>query len=464
MTSRIARRSTGPDASDAGPDAERSRRLAIRAVIACLIPVLFKVGSLTLSPSRLIFLVSVPILLAGLLAGRLGKFRLIDLFVFLNIGWMVISIFVNDPGNAVTFAGLNGTMILGGYLVGRAGVRNIADFQRLSKLLCIAVLFSAPFALAETRNGTMHLAELLGKLPGLIPVENTLNTPRFGLNRVQFVFEHPIHYGLFCTMAAALTFIGLRSVIGWTQRMIATAVIVGCCFLSVSSGPFLALMVQILLIGWMIAMRRVPRRWPLLIGLTSALYLVLELLSNRPAIIAIVTELSFNPATANARRVLFEYGIRQIGRTPLFGAGFERWELPTWLSGSVDNFWLLLALIYGIPAFVGLFGAMLLALIGISTRPARPGSAYDDARQAWCITMVSLTLTLATVAIWSEIMALFYLLFGAGVWMLDGDPDLRRDPAVAAPAPAKGAAAAPQSRGPRFTRFDQRKTRDQDAP
>ena len=430
------------------PVSDRMPRIVTVTLVSLLIPVYFAPGGLLLSPARIVLLVLVPMLMTRLLRGVYGPITAIDWLVFVNLALSVLSIFVNNPEQAVTFAGSNAMMILGGYLVGRTMIRSPAQFQGLSRLLAVLVLCSLPFAIYETITGHMIIGEMIDRIPGVYSNKYVNYTRRLGLARVQFVFAHPIHYGLFCSTALSLCYIGLASTLSTVTRILFTALILLAVFLSVSSGPFLSAMTQISLILWMIVMARIKQKWKLLGGILLVLYVIAEVFSNRPAIYVLVSMLAFDPFTANARRILLDYGLAQIGRAPLLGIGYHSFPMPAFMTGSVDNQWLLIAIAFGVPALAALWGSILLIFYRM-TRNTKGGALYDMQRLAWCITMISLILTMATVAIWGEMLTIFYFFVGCGAWMANPvQPWITApDTAYADPAAASGLS------GTRYSRF-----------
>ena len=144
---------------------------------------------------------------------------------------------------------------------------------------------------------------------------------------------------------------------------------------------------------------------------------MLELASTRPALFAIVARLSFSTGTAYSRLALFEYGMAQIRRTPILGNGYNPFPMPPWMTGSTDNYWLMLAIVLGVPAFLFYAGAYLSAMIRIGRRNFDHDPVLHDLRLGWVIMMVGLSLTLATVALFGETSAIVLLIFGCAQWM-----------------------------------------------
>lgn len=383
-----------------------------------LLPVAFTVSGLVLSPARVFFLGATPILLIRLLRGRYGPLVPADKLMIGFVSWVTLSMFViHEPRVAITYAGSTIILLLGGYLCARASIRTKHDFIGFIKLFAAAVMLSIPFALFEALTGRAVWIEMLTKIPGITVNGQYAQEPRWGLDRVQFAFVHPIHYGLFCSIGLSLVYVGLQTTMSWAKRTWKTALIGFAAFLSLSSGPLLAMMTQVGLIGYDRITTQVKNRWKIFGYMSLFGYIVLELSTNRWGIYALAERLAFNSWTAFNRRMLLEYGLRQIGQTPIFGVGLNEWALPPWMSGSVDNYWLLLAVNFGLPAFLLFAGAVLVSMIGIGRRDFSSDQDLVALRRGWIFTMASMCLAIFTVAVWDNMSSLVVLAFGSGIWM-----------------------------------------------
>ncbi|SMX46477.1 O-antigen ligase family protein [Actibacterium lipolyticum] len=431
-------------------------RLALLAkltLISLLTPAFFSVGSLVFTPSRALFIVVVPFLFINLLRGKYGRFHLVDGLIIFHVFWRSLAMAVNSPSVAVQYAGSNAIILLGGYLVARATIRTPRDFEAAIRFLGWAVLLSFPLALYETKTSDFIIPLLIDKIPSVWSVVDVNYDPRLGLDRVQVVFSHPIHYGLFCSLSFSLVFVGLRNVTGLFKRIVWAGIIFICCFLSVSSGPVLSLGIQIVIIIWGMATRPVPNQWGMTMGVATIFYIFLEMATKGSGIYALVSKLTFASHTTRLRLTLLEYGMAQIHRTPILGVGYNRFPLPTWMSGSLDNYWLMVAVMFGTPAFFSLFAAFLTILIGIGRRPFKADGYVATLRLGWSFTMVSLMLTLATVAVWGEMASIMCFVLGSGVWMLFYDEKDTNE----------GLAPEPQKRPTNaYTRFPPREVRARD--
>ncbi len=152
-----------------------------------------------------------------------------------------------------------------------------------------------------------------------------------------------------------------------------------------------------------------------------------------------------------------------VWENPLLGLGFNDWKRPVYMiSGSMDNFWLVIAVRYGIPAFLCLALGVFVPLLRIIFRDFRADPRLAQVRLAWVLTFVCLSFTLATVHIWGNIFSFVFFMFGAGVWMVRAEvqaPQSDDGPDQGAPsglAQGDTSGRAP----PRYTRF----AHDQAAP
>jgi hypothetical protein len=433
-------------AESAGRAAQKLPKLALIAFVSLLIPAYFYVGPLLMTPSRLLFLFIVPILFFRLLGNKYGRFNVVDALFLFHVLWFTLSAAINQPKVVLTFGGSTSVVILGGYLAGRAGIRNLDDFLGFVRFFGLVVVIGAPFALYETLTHHLSISRVIELIPGVTSNKDVQYPLRMGLDRVQLVFAHPIHFGFFCSLSVGSFFFAMKHQMGNFRLWAQTAVLALMTFLSLSSGPFLAMIIQLLLLFWAHVMRKLERPWMTLVWLCTGLYVVLEVASNGPALYYIISKLAFNPATANVRRILLDYGIDQVIMTPVFGIFKRPWNLPPWMTGSLDNYWLGLAVAYGFPTFFALFMSFVVAIVKIARRDFPRGSALDRARTAWITSMVSATLTLGTVFLWNEIASFMFFFFASGLWMLDAEV---RKTGTPEPAPE-------ERQGPRYTRFEHR--------
>ena len=430
--------------------------LAVALYLAAVVlPIGVNLGPINLNGVRMLLLLLILPMSFKLLAGGYGRLLLTDVCFFLHALWFTLALAVNNPAQVVANAGSTGIEIIGGYVLGRAMIRSRADFIALIRTLSTICLCLFPFVIYETLTGQAVILRALGSIPGLSSLKDIEIGKRLGVFRAQTVFSHPIHSGLFFIMTFSLCFIGLKGVYSETRRWLIGIVCATSCFLALSSGALLALVLQLGLIFWALIFRQVKARWWLLLALFAVAYVVIDLLSNRTPMMVFLSYATFSAHTAYWRTLIFEHGMVNILANPLFGIGLNDWVRPNWMrSGSVDNFWLLTAMRYGIPGFLFLAVGYAWALIKIGRRDFEADPGLWTLRRAWMFSFMGLTFTLTTVHIWHAIFSFVFFMFGAGMWMQRAEPETPERRGPAPPAPGED-----RSRGPRYTRFAERKVR-----
>ena len=375
---------------------------------AILLPVDWEVAGLRLTPLRLVLLALTPALAIGLLTGRAGPITGTDIAVMGLAGWIVIALTVTHGMVRFGYAGITVVELLGAYLTGRVLVRSAAAYRTLLRLMAGIMVVLLPVALIEFATGRMPIPDLMRHL-GDSTVRGDSAYGRLGFERVYAVFEHPIHFGLFCALGIA-NFAALWR--GWPMRRAAAIGLAGgLTFLSLSTAPLLAAAIQA---GLMLWGRLTGRAWRSLALLVVAGYVALDLLSNRTPVTILIETLTFNPMTGWVRIAVFEAGIEAVRTNPLFGIGFNDWPRPAWVTASIDNFWLLTAIRYGVAA-------VLLAALAFGLhfwRAARAPLSGDAAalRSAHLIGLVALCFAMTTVHLWGAMGVFAMLYLGAGAW------------------------------------------------
>lgn len=398
-------------------------------LVTVMLPIMFNVGPLAMSLQRAYLLAMTLPLTFQLLAGRGGRLIWTDFLFFAYIGWMSVAVAVNNPEMVIQNTGSAAIEFLGGYLVGRLYIRSRADFIALCRWLGILVALTLPLALVESQTGNAPLLTAINALPGVHSISNFYIEPRMGLQRSQVFLPHPIHYGLFCSTAFALTVVALKGVIPDGRRWLLGAAVGLGVFLSLSSGALLPMVLQIGLILWLAMFHRLSRPWLVLAVLFAIAYAIVEVLSNRTALMVFLSYATFSTHNAYWRAQIFEWGMVNVWANPIFGLGFRDWVRPHYMnSGSMDNFWLVQAVRYGIPGFLLIATGYGIGLLRVGMRDFTADPVLAQLRRAWIYTFIGLTLTLCTVHVWTVMYSFTFFMFGAGMWFLSAEPEARAEP------------------------------------
>ena len=376
--------------------------------IVLLIPVNLEVAGLKLSPYRIYLLVLFIPLGVRLLAGGAGRVTPIDIGMSGYALLMMVTLIYHHGVEKLPYASVLAIEMFGSYVLGRILIRNAADYQRFIRCFLWTLLLLSPLALYELLSSRMPLAELFDRA---FSVTKKNIEFRYGLSRVQVAFPHSILYGLFCSLALASTYHLYRSsVLRALPRM---ALVIGMTVMSLSSAPMLSVLIQTLMIVW----DKITRgNWKLLAGLVAGMYLFLEIFSNRGPVVIFIQNLTLDPNTGWTRIYIWRYGSASVLQNPLMGIGLNDWVRPYWLSSSVDNFWLLMAMRHGLPCLLFLIFALALHIRRILQARDLSGEAAA-VRRGYMVTLAGMIFTLATVHIWNELAVFVMFFFGAGAFL-----------------------------------------------
>lgn len=383
-------------------------------LLSLLTPFQIDVGPFLLTPHRLVLLtLFVPLFLLLFLLRRAGPILAADWLMLGFTLWTGVA-FAANHALAEVFEpfGIHTVEFLGAYMLARVAVRSAADFRRVVRTLFVLLVILLPFAAAESLTGRAVLLELL---PGrtVQPVDAGI---RLGLRRAQTVFAHPILFGVFASTCFGLVWFALQP--RWL-RFLAAPAAVAATFFSLSAGALLSLVVQSIFIGWETVLRALRRRWTLFLVLAVLGYVTIDLLSNRTPFHVLVTYGTFYQTSAYSRINIWNFGIENVWANPVFGLGLRDWARPTWLPDSVDNFWLLNAMRFGLPGIA----ILLAALVAILRRVARaPLATAEDrrARAAYLVAFGGLAVAGGTVHYWHAMLAFVMFIFGSGLWVATG--------------------------------------------
>ena len=412
------RRAQGASASEG---AKASSIIILIFVLTYIVPGRFFIADLAISMDRLILLVMFFPLLIKLLSGKVGKFNSLDIFISLYAFWIGLCLIVNHGLEKIPFAGITIVEAFGGYMLGRVLIRNAADYKMFFRYFFFFLLILFPAVIFEQMTRRLIINEFFDQIFPFVYryVDHEI---RMGLNRVQATFEHPISFGLFCSIGVANYFYLYSS-----ERMKSIAMMsftAFMTFMSLSSAPILSMIVQFGLILWD---KITNGKWIILIVFVAISYVIVDIISNRTPIEVFIQYATFNQNTAYNRIHIWNYGIQNVYMNPIFGLGLNDWERIWWLHASMDNFWLVNAVRYGIPGFLFLAVGILQMNIQVARRK-NLNFEESQCRLAYLVSGVGWYFTLSTVHIWSAMFVLFMFYVGAGAWMLEAGagPDEER--------------------------------------
>jgi hypothetical protein len=390
----------------------RTSVLLVLFMVSLFIPGILQIAGLRLSPSTIFMLVMIVPAFYRVVTDPENRITVVDVFITTYVLWCGLAIFYHyGPSRAVFIVNQTVTM-LGGYIITRAFVRTAEDYRLFFKCFLFGLLFYLPFALIEMATKRMLVSEILGKV---LQVDGRAGQgPRMGLWRVQAFLPHSILFGLFCSIGVSnMFYMYLGSPLRQATR---TGIVAFMTALSLSSAPTIAMGLQFMLIGWDRLSRFIPGRWIVLVVSAGFLLTVLHLSSENGILGLMIENLAYDETTGWGRTEILQYSSAEVARHPVFGIGLEDWVRPYWRKPSVDNFWLLTAMRFGLPSLlllwlgIGVHNANLMAIRDLDAEEKRYRTGH-------VIAWTGVFFILWTVHIWDAAAVFIMAYAGAGAWL-----------------------------------------------
>lgn len=396
--------------------------LPVRILLVSLfIPWIWHIGPIALSSSRIVLVVMAIPCLVRWASGKAGPVRPADIALLLYCFWSSISLMVNQGvDGAIQPAGVLVSETIGAYFLARCYIRDADSFRSAIRLLFLIVVVMLPFAIMEAVLKRDVLLDLFGIV---LPVPVTAGyEPRWGLKRVQGVLEHPILFGVVCGSILALTHVVLGYGESFAKRWSKTLLVAFTAFMSLSAGPMTAMIGQAMLLLYNWVLRDFAYRWRLLLGAIAAMWTAVSMVSNRSLPNLYLSTFAFDAESAYYRLQIWTFGSQSALNHPFFGVGLNRWERPNWMPPSIDMFWMLHAVYYGIPAAMFMLFTFLLTVFQIGLAKSADGR-IERWKTGYLVTMCGFFVVGWTVHFWNATYALFLFLLASGYWMMDAKPE-----------------------------------------
>jgi hypothetical protein len=387
-------------------------------LVLLLVPseVSMNVGSVLLPVYRIGLLLLAPFAAFRYLLGSAPRSRLADGGILLSSIWVGVSLANHyDLGLVIEPVGLWWVEALVPYLAARAWLTNSRTVTATLRLIAMIVF---PLGLIGIVGSILHVDPVDSIVLPMLGRSQTQYGDRLGMQRVSLMFLHPIHWGVF----AAVTFTATRTLFRGAMNKLLRSFACLCAIVSsLSSGALAALMIQIGLISWNRLFASNRHRWLILLCALAFIYVLIDLVSTRDPMRVAFTYLTFSSHTAYWRMIIWEYGSAEVFRHPLFGIGFEEWERPSYMySGSMDNFWLVIAVRHGIPAFLGFCLIAAVPVIKGFRKMAREGRA--PTMEAYMFALSGLVVSACTVHYWLALLVFFTFFCGMAPGCLNDEP------------------------------------------
>jgi len=380
-----------------------------------IIPWIITIGPLRLTMYRFVLLGLFIVVVVKWAKELATRPMLADVAFVAYCVWCILSMLtIHGTGVAVQAGGILFIETMVPYLLGRCYVRNADDYYKVTRLLFFIILSLLPFALLEVTTGEKPLIKLFGSV--FPSVEITMMQPRMGLWRTQGPFDHSILFGAVCGSIVAGVYLVLGRGRSFAARCTMTGAVVLTGLCSLSSAPMAGMIAQLSLVGWNSMLRAVKARWVILVAAASLMTIVIALGSNQGVVRWYISHFTFDGQTGWFRLLIWELGTQSVRNYPLFGIGFNEWARPAWMPGSIDNFWLLLAVRHGLAAPI-LFFVGLACLYGAAAIRGGLDEAAKTCRLAYLICITSFFFVSWTVHFWNAPYVLYMFILGSGAWI-----------------------------------------------
>ena len=385
----------------------------ILLIISFITPIEFSfyLGGLHLTLTRII-LIALAVKMT-FKAGPPVKKQIHDYALVAFIFWVFIAISVNHSvGKAIENGGASALEILVSYFAARFYIRNLSHIYGILKLLSVITVVLLPMFIIENITGSHFIHEIISSLTGVYyPIQTEY---RMGLARAYGPFSHPILLGVFFSSLLGIFWYGLNG--NKRKRIWHAFILFLTTFTSLSSAPILVIAVQMFAIFWNKVAYFMRYRWKLILAGMLFVYVFLLFYSDRSPLMAILSRITLDSHTAFWRTMIWDYGSAEVIRNPFFGIGFGDWARPDWMyTSSVDNFWLLQAMRYGLPSiiFLGLSIYLLMSKVNL-LKDNKNISEYKMISLGWLVSMIALILSGFTVDFFGSNRPYFFFLFGLG--------------------------------------------------
>lgn len=319
----------------------------------------FEIATILFTPLRIFLICVFPLALIRYLSVVKGKPTAFDLLFFVFVLWTTFAIVLNRGLGAGTIRAGQFFLEFGViYLIARGEMvdkhRAKSFIRTLFFVICLLAVLG--FVEAAVYRGPMvnnFLDMAFGSLDQSLQPQRI--EFRLGLFRAQTIFSHAIIMGLF--VGAAFTLIVLTAQ-RLPDRIARGAVVIAGTFFSMSSGPWIAVLVQVLFLGMAYFSKLTKFSFNMMLICACIAALLIEMFTGR-GVVGMAQLLTLNPHNFSHRTLIWDHGIDDVLRHPWFGFQEELWTRPHWMKVSVDNFWLLQTMRGGIPSTLFLLASML---------------------------------------------------------------------------------------------------------
>ncbi len=331
-----------------------------------------------------------------------------DTAIVAAVVWICLAMSVSSPTEVALTGSIAHIADIGfSYFFARTVFRNLNDVRKFLILMLPVLTLTGIIMVIEAVTHTHIIQGIASALTG-VPVDYR-SSPRMGLLRAQGPFPHPISAGIF--LSSFLPLYWLAGFKGWVRGMGIFAAM--CSIVTVSSATLLSLVAGLGLLFYNWLTEKIANvTWKLFFIFSGLTTLALQLGTGPGVFGTFIRFASFNTASSYNRVLIWRYGTENVAQNPWFGIGYADWQRPVWMVASIDHYWLLTAIRFGLPASILIAIATLLGILMI-IRTSMTSAGHDKTFQrGLAIAMAVFALGLISVSIWLSAQVWYFLLLG----------------------------------------------------
>lgn len=416
----VARFAMRRDARGAVGPSMWSRSVIVLTLACLLIPrgADLQIGSIMIDCSRVTLSLFCVMAVQRVLSGAsTTRFGLADALMACHVGLVAFSSMYHSGFGDGLECAIATTLDMGiAYFIARVAIAEIRDYHFFLRAALVLAAISGIFGIIECVTGISPIRAVFH--PFFPKVRDTyLHGERLGLYRASSSFRVDILFGLFCMMCAGLVVtmspkrLNLRpslyyGLLGFTLMGL---------FSSLSSGPWLAMIMTLGLFAYDRILAREKRRWKLMFAALGVGFVLLALFSNRGPFRLVIDYLSLNPMSGYVRLAMYDAVLALAPDNWLIGWGWDAdWPRPDWYKWtSIDCFYAVTFVRSGLFALAAILAFFVTTWWKLG-RTASEATAPSAEARAWVFTTVALAIAIITVDIFGNLVCWTFFLWGAG--------------------------------------------------
>ncbi len=316
-----------------------------------------------------------------------------DYLILIISLWIFLSISVNNGlDRGIKSGGIIAIETCSPYMIARVYINSANKLVKSIKTYVMLVVFLPILSIPENIYGTNFVKNLV------LGTNTEVNEIRLGFYRAESVFDHPILLGVFCASSLSL-YMSMKK-----RSFLKIGIIIISSLASLSSVSFIMVILQFLF--KYISRFKIKKIYFIY---TFIIYLFVDIVLQKNVLNFILSHFTLNPQTAFFRKLIWEHVGKNISSNPLFGIGYNDWVRPSWMPGSVDSFWLVEALKFGLPVLIPL---IIMSYIVLFRTCGDKNEVIRNYEKGIVMCFLSLVIAGFTVHFWNSIYVLFFFISG----------------------------------------------------